>query len=83
MTERERELNQLYAKPETQEALDAIETADAMDMLDQVSKADAMAEQIAIAKRWLKAHWSMGWKAAGGPSGASDPEPKRARKAAR
>ena len=84
MTKRDRFLLEHYARPETQQHLDARETQDAMDMLDQVAKADEMAHQIAIAKRWLKHHWSKGWQAAGGPSGAPEPEPppkKRRRKA--
>ena len=52
------------------EAMNQIATEDAMTMLDQVSKADDMAHQVKIAKRWLNKHWKAGWIAAGGPGEA-------------
>jgi hypothetical protein len=66
---------------ERQARLDAMETEDAVTMLVQLgaNPADG-ARNIAIAKRWLKKHWSDGWRAASGPSGAPEIEAK-ARKA--
>jgi hypothetical protein len=91
--------------------LDAIETIDAEKLLKQLAERglvfdaevgaieDEFAEALRIVKRWLKKHWSDGWRAAGGAPGeqsssagtkvaaraASAPElePAKARKAKR
>lgn len=73
--------------------LDRIETADARKMIEQLKAKlmlDALSKQqldsqegIQIVKRWLKKHWSDGWRAAGGPSGAPEQAPAKAGKAKR
>jgi hypothetical protein len=50
-----------------QRVLDEIETADAKQLLQQLGmNQDTWPAALAIAKRWLKKHWSDGWRAAGG-----------------
>lgn len=76
--EREQELNAKYASPQLQAKLDAIETDDACALLVQLGQPHVQpqsAQAVRIVKRWLKKHWSDGWRAAGGPSGAPEPEP--------
>jgi len=55
-----------------QAQLDRIETEDANIMLQQIAACNTGLDALAVAKRWLKKHWSDGWKAAGGKSGAPE-----------
>lgn len=63
---------------ERQRQLDEIETGDARLLLTHLGSMGTpdpdSPKMLAIVKRWLKKHWSDGWKAAGGPSGAPGPE---------
>ncbi len=65
-----------------QAELDRIETQDARLMLAQIAKPGSdEIERLLTAKRWLKKHWSDGWTAAGGPSGAPEEPPAKPKKA--
>ena len=60
-----------------QAELDRIGTEDALVLLSQLGSNQDSAAALWLVKRWLKKHWSDGWLAAGGPSGAPKPSPAK------
>lgn len=74
MTEKQKALLEEYGDPVKQLKLSAIETADAITLLNFLHVPLTRPNAIETVKRFLKKHWSDGWCAAGGPSGAPEEE---------